>query len=441
MLGSDSSSNPIFGSSGRPPGRRWARWLAFRLMAVVAGLMVVVGGIEGSLRLFPGLFSTDVRSLAFAKYDTLPGGMYVKEKRTRMRFMKADFRTRAFSHGYFWEHRTDSLGFRNPSDLVEPDVLLLGDSFIYGHGVEEDETVGHFLRADHGIAAYNMAGQGQCLYEHTVLLNLYANQLQPETVILFAFLNDFKDLQNRRQGPLMEKIPEIRRFNYDEIRTEVDTLKAKKNHWLARAVFELGTVRLVSKWIHQSGGRESRQTAGPPRPDPTIPPQKNLSTRRVRDPVSEPGIPKNVSSPKVTAKPMNAEQLRMRGLWPGRVEVPILDPARFAPIARYYRQVLAAMESRCQQNETRLILVHLFVPSGERGELHLQAQRKLRRLLARVAAENDIEFFDTEDLFKTSRSNFLPGDGHFSADGHRRLARFIAEEFGLGGNIMETDLN
>ncbi len=404
----------------------------------MVGLGVVVGGIEATLRLLPGLFTGDALSWAFSRYDTLPGGMYVKERRTKMRFMRADFSTRAYSHGYFWRHRTDRLGFRNPSDLVDHDVLLLGDSFIYGHGVEETDTVAHFLRAEHQVAAYNMASQGQCLYEHTVLLNLYLDQLRPQTVVLFAFLNDFQDLEKKRPKRLIQKIPEIHSFDYDEIRVRVDELRSRTEPWPVRAAFELGTVRLATKWIHKAGGSEAEAPVTSPKPDRKKEPAVKPLTRRAQDSDAGPYSPQNGRRPVENTAPMNAEELRARGLWPGRVEVPILDPARFAPIARYYRRVVAHLGDRCRRREIRPVLVQLSAPSGERGEVHAQAQRKLRRFLAKIADEHDIEFFDTEDLFKNSESNFLPEDGHFSAVGHRRLARFIAEDVGLNGGKLQV---
>ncbi len=145
MARSDARLRRTAGPVGRPRRRGWVRWVTYRLLAVLVGLVAVVGGIEGALRLLPGLFASDALSWAFSRYDTLPGGMYVKERQTKMRFMRADYSTRAYSHGYFWRHQTDSLGFRNPSDLVDHGVLLLGDSFIYGHVVEEDETFSNFL--------------------------------------------------------------------------------------------------------------------------------------------------------------------------------------------------------------------------------------------------------------------------------------------------------
>ena len=148
------------------PARRalWKR-IVFPFAAVCIGVLLTLLLVEAALQLAPRLFSRGVQHLAFSRYDALPGGMYVKEKQTRMRVMRSNVTMHAYSHGYWWRHATDVLGFRNPPNLERRDVLLLGDSLIYGHGVEENQTVAHFLRSEHQVAAYNMGRQGQCLYE------------------------------------------------------------------------------------------------------------------------------------------------------------------------------------------------------------------------------------------------------------------------------------
>src|SRR5262249_49450527 len=42
---------------------------------------------------------------------------------------------------------TDSKGFRNPSDLAHADIALVGDSYVEGWGVSDDETISARLSA------------------------------------------------------------------------------------------------------------------------------------------------------------------------------------------------------------------------------------------------------------------------------------------------------
>src|SRR5215467_7764816 len=48
-------------------------------------------------------------------------------------------------HLYYWHHKTDAMGFRNPADRTQASIVLLGDSMVYGHGVEETSTIRHHL--------------------------------------------------------------------------------------------------------------------------------------------------------------------------------------------------------------------------------------------------------------------------------------------------------
>ena len=70
-------------------------------------------------------------------------------------------RPRCHWNGYSWRHRTDAWGGRNPETWSEVDVALLGDSMIYGHGVEEEQTTAHFLRERLGVKVSNLGSHGR----------------------------------------------------------------------------------------------------------------------------------------------------------------------------------------------------------------------------------------------------------------------------------------
>ncbi|MDE0819727.1 MAG: hypothetical protein OSA95_01310, partial [Opitutales bacterium] len=93
--------------------------------------------------------------------------------------MKINFRTRMFYYGYKWFHATDSRGFRNQVSAGKPDVLLLGDSMIYGHGVDAESTISHHLEKLSGIRVYNMGQQGACMHEEYTFATEYVDELSP----------------------------------------------------------------------------------------------------------------------------------------------------------------------------------------------------------------------------------------------------------------------
>jgi hypothetical protein len=99
-----------------------------------------------------------------------------------------------YSGGYTWTHTTDSLGFRNSRTLEKADILLLGDSFIYGHGAELDQTVGYHLERLTGLTVANLARQGDCSLQQSFLLQRHIARFRPRYVLYFYLISDVGDL-------------------------------------------------------------------------------------------------------------------------------------------------------------------------------------------------------------------------------------------------------
>src|SRR4030095_14133840 len=136
-----------------------------RLAAGALPLLATLALAELVLRTFPAIVPISVGTAIYSVYTTAPGDIYFLDVPTRATFMCPDFHTRAYWNGYVWDHRTDARGFRNPPELHDPALVWLGDSMIYGHGVEERDTAAAQLRSAHGIAAYNAGRQADCLYQ------------------------------------------------------------------------------------------------------------------------------------------------------------------------------------------------------------------------------------------------------------------------------------
>ena len=91
--------------------------------------------------------------------------------------MKPNFTRKMHFNGYRWLHKTDWNGFRNPIDRHRADIVLLGDSMIYGHGVDEPHTVRHELESIVGLPVYNMGMQGASAHQEYQIMNKYALSL------------------------------------------------------------------------------------------------------------------------------------------------------------------------------------------------------------------------------------------------------------------------
>lgn len=89
--------------------------------------------------------------------------------------------------------RTNSEGFRDDEEsLNAPDILLLGDSFAFGWGVEEHETCAAVLENLSGRKALNMGSGGFGTIQQATLLQRYCdeNKVADAEVVLLYYLND-----------------------------------------------------------------------------------------------------------------------------------------------------------------------------------------------------------------------------------------------------------
>jgi hypothetical protein len=127
-------------------------------------------------------------------YRTGFGGIYDYDPAMNSNFFKPGHRQQMHFNGYRWEHRGDSRGFRNPVDRSRADVVLIGDSMIYGHGVEEEDTVRHRLEALLGEPVANLGMQGAAAHSEYQIVKRYALDLRPRYLLVFFLNNDVEDL-------------------------------------------------------------------------------------------------------------------------------------------------------------------------------------------------------------------------------------------------------
>jgi hypothetical protein len=171
-----------------------SRLRLFQAAAIALGVCVGFAIMEVSLRTWPGLLGQDFVNGVRSKYRTGPGGIFYRDNRLGIHFMIPNYRTEMYYNNYVWTHETDALGFRNRAVSIPADVMLLGDSMIYGHGVEIDSTVGVLLENMTGLRVANLARQGDCAFQQTYLLTEYIGTFRPGHVIYFFFENDISDL-------------------------------------------------------------------------------------------------------------------------------------------------------------------------------------------------------------------------------------------------------
>ena len=154
-----------------------------QIALAVASLLLVLCALEATLRWRPTLLGHAFANGALSRYSTRAGGIYYADRRLRMHFMIPNYRTTMYYNGYVWQHQTDALGFRNDPLHVPADVILLGDSVVYGHGVNFEHTVGHLLERRTGRRVVNLGRQADCAYQEAYLLTTHLPVFRPRIVV------------------------------------------------------------------------------------------------------------------------------------------------------------------------------------------------------------------------------------------------------------------
>ena len=163
--------------------------LLFRLIAVIIGFTVAYGLAEIAVRL---ISPQETGPSRFA-FDSELGDIPVPQQKAR----------RHYPGVYDFSYSNNSLGFRGsrefgPKQPGDFRILLLGDSFTYGLGVNDDQTFAfhleQYLRQPGLPAAVINAGcPGKGTDYELKLFQTLGAKLQPDVTVLCFFCNDFED--------------------------------------------------------------------------------------------------------------------------------------------------------------------------------------------------------------------------------------------------------
>lgn len=155
-----------------------------RNIALVFGsILLSLGFIEAATRtLFPFDLADHVTAALPYHYDPELGWAGDSEIDRMMVFPESSFRV-----------RTNALGFRD--EEPEPGaILILGDSFAWGWGVEEDERFGEVLGQILGRRTVNVSLPGWGPDQELLAFRRHAAELRPSAIVLAVSSNDACDL-------------------------------------------------------------------------------------------------------------------------------------------------------------------------------------------------------------------------------------------------------
>jgi len=337
-----------------------ARALKWSARILFSGLIAFLT-LEIALRLFSPSIPRFIGNEVFSPYRHDPSGIFLKDSVTNHRFMRPLREQQVVFNNYTWLHQTDRWGFRNPADSPR-DILLMGDSMIYGQGVDQEQTVSHFLRRDYNLPVYNMSRTGDSLLQQYVLLRTYLDEFKPKKVVFLVFINDFADLDGYRQEGF--DYPTVEKYDYDAL---LERRKSNEALPPMQVSYALRFLRYLPK--HIKSDEEPRHPV-----------------RQKAGPVEEPGL------------------------------------TEFSK--QTFRELLTDLSKRCRTRGVEMEIVFLYL--GDHKNQFAELQEPIDEFLTHLTSELEIPYTNTRGLFQTE--DFLPTDGHFSLQGHRRLAEFLHNE-------------
>lgn len=150
-----------------------------------------VAGPESLLRLEPGLLSGNVANAAFGGYHFKAGGIFDQDLHLGA-VLKPNFERDLYWQGHWWHHVTNAAGYRG-TQVEQAEVVFLGDSMVYGHGVENEETVPSRFQAQSGRSTVNLGQSITCPIQMAMRYRRLGVPLRPRVVYLCSHFNDITD--------------------------------------------------------------------------------------------------------------------------------------------------------------------------------------------------------------------------------------------------------
>jgi hypothetical protein len=132
-----------------------------------------------------------VANLAYGRYHTDAGGIYYRDPWLG-NAMHPSLDRQLFWNGHWWKHQANSFGYRGAA-VPEASAVFLGDSMIYGHGVEEDATVASQYAALANESAANLGQQGICGLQELAIFDRHVEAKHPRLVFLCCHPNDIPE--------------------------------------------------------------------------------------------------------------------------------------------------------------------------------------------------------------------------------------------------------
>jgi len=288
---------------------------------------------------------------------------------------------------------TDARGFRNPAALDRADIAIIGDSYVEGAYVSDEETVAVRLGELTHAKVANLGVSGYGTLQEEIIFDRYALPLHPRMVVWFFFEgNDLDDDQSFEDMMLYE-----------------DGVRKPRVAEPWNATFR----RLRARSLTWNAFEELRQIS-----DPLVP-----------NAIDSAGWFRDATG--------NERELLFFDFYATRQLGPF-ERARLEKAEAAFLRVAA----RCRERGIRLVVGYVPIKFRVYGSLcsYPAGSRcpqwhpwDLESLFAAFCRENGIEYMPLTEPMRQAASAgavlYAPEDSHWSSDGHRFVAGLIQERW------------
>ncbi len=154
-----------------------------KLILVCICFLVTLLFAELFLRFATDLLPMNFQNIVLQKYNRRADGIYYWDHEWNMTIIKPNFQQEMFANGYRWHHQSNEIGIRDDRNIEKAEIVVLGDSFIYGNGVEKEDTFSHYLEEISGKTVANLGVQADYPPNQYIRLKLLVLLLQHYNVL------------------------------------------------------------------------------------------------------------------------------------------------------------------------------------------------------------------------------------------------------------------
>jgi len=366
------------------------------LLLMLGSIAFTLVAVEIFLRVFIGLLPMELGNILGTPYRTGSCGIYTWDADRNMVRFKPDHTQNAFMYGYRWHHQGDYRGYRNPENWDAADIVLLGGSMVYGHGVEEEATIrAHLANELPEKTVANLGQQGAAIDMIYQIFRHDALALDPKHLILFHFHNDLTDLLSRLNEDEMRRLLALRVDDFTTRYFDYEGLKPQRKSLLRpieNMIFKSYLFRSITYAI-------SKLTAGTP------------SAAAAESPLEETGSDQGEARP-----PEMIEVTDWRAL-------PFFEESESRQLAMaFHRRMMEKIDLLAQANGVSIL--HVVIDAEDPA---------VEWVLARESAKLGWPYLNLKPFLEAREADgvevFLPGDGHFTDEGARDVAEVLVKEF------------